>query len=119
MSSPLPVLTFSRRIEGKAILTPQTVKRWAPMRLVNNKNAPRGPVVGGVLARASALRVGSGVGGAAVASGSSARPSHSCDWRVCGLGVVGVSLVFGLVRGAGVFPAVLPTLVWFSRLQLA
>jgi hypothetical protein len=36
-------------------------------------------MVGGVLARASALRVGSGVGGAAVASGSAARPTYSCD----------------------------------------
>ena len=76
-------------------------------------------IVGGVLARASALRVGSGVGGAAVVSGSSAHPSHSCDWRVCGLGAVGASLVFRLVCGAGAFPAVLPTLVLVSRLQLA
>ena len=39
----------------------------------------REAMVGGVLARASALRVGLGVGGAAVASGSRARPSYSCD----------------------------------------
>ena len=76
-------------------------------------------MVGGALTRASAFRVGLGVGGAAVVSGSSARPSHSCDGRVCGLGAVDASLIFGLVRGAGAFPAVLPTLVWFSRLQLA
>ena len=76
-------------------------------------------MVGGVLARASALRVGLGVGGAAVASGSFSRPSHSCGWRVCDLGAVGASLIFGLVRGAGAFPAVLPTLVLVSRMQLA
>ena len=37
----------------------------------------REAMVGGALARASALRVGLGVGGAAIASGSCARPSHS------------------------------------------
>ena len=76
-------------------------------------------MVGGALARALALRVGLGVGGAAVASGSRARPSHSCDGWVCDLGAVGASLIFGLVRGAGAFPAVLPTLVLVSRMQLA
>ncbi len=35
--------------------------------------------VGGALARASDLRVGLGVGRALIASGSSTRPSHSCD----------------------------------------
>ena len=63
-------------------------------------------MVGDTLVRVSTFRVGSGVGGATVASGSSARPSKSCDWRVCGLGAVVASLVFGLVRGAGAFAAV-------------
>ena len=70
----------------------------------------RETMVGGALARASAFRVGLGVGGAAVASGSRARPSHSCGGWVCDLGAVGASLIFGLVRGAGAFAAVLPTL---------
>ncbi len=39
----------------------------------------RETMVGGALARASALHVGLGIGGAAIASGSRARPSHSCD----------------------------------------
>jgi hypothetical protein len=39
----------------------------------------REAMVGGALARVLAFRVGLGVGGAAVASGSCARPSHSCD----------------------------------------
>ena len=69
----------------------------------------REAMVGGALARASALRVGLGVGGAAVASRSRARTSHSCDVWVCDLGAVGASLIFGLVRGAGAFAAVLPT----------
>jgi hypothetical protein len=47
----------------------------------------RETLVGGTLVRASALRVGLGVSGAAVASGSSARPSHSCDGWVCVLGI--------------------------------
>jgi hypothetical protein len=38
-------------------------------------------MVGGALARASALRVGSGVGGATIVSGSCARPSES--WMSC------------------------------------
>ncbi len=50
----------------------------------------RETMVGGSLTRASALRVGLGVGRAAVASGSRARPTHSCDrwvydlWFGCG-----------------------------------
>jgi hypothetical protein len=36
---------------------------------------------------------------------------------VCDLGVVGVSLIFGLVRGTGTFVPVLPTFV--SRIQFA
>ena len=47
----------------------------------------RETIVGGALTRASALCVGLGVGGAAVASGSHAHPSHSCDGRVCDLGL--------------------------------
>jgi hypothetical protein len=39
-------------------------------------------MVGGSLARASALRVGLGVGGATIASGSRARPSHSWTSRL-------------------------------------
>ena len=35
-----------------------------------------------------------------------------------GLDAVGASLIFGLVRGAGVFAVVLPTLVLVSRMQL-
>jgi hypothetical protein len=76
-------------------------------------------MVGGVLTRTSTLRVGLGVGGSTVASGSRARPSHSCGGWVCDLGAVGVSSIFGLVRGSGVFAAVLPTLVLVSRFQLA
>ncbi len=49
--------------------------------------------------RVSVFRVGLGVGGAAVGSGSRARPSHSCDGWVCDLGGVGALLIFGLVRG--------------------
>ena len=79
----------------------------------------REAMVGGALARASAFRVGLGVSGAVIAPGLRACPSHSCDGWVCGLGAVGASLVFGLVRGAGAFPAVLPTFVLVSRLQLA
>ena len=44
-----------------------------------------------------------------------------CGWDrwVCGLGAVGVSPIFGLVRRAGAFAAVLPTFVLVSRMQLA
>ena len=76
-------------------------------------------MVGDVLTRASGLRVGLGVGGSTVASGSRARPSHSCGGWVCGLGVVGASSIFGLVHGVGSFAAVLPTLFLVSRMQLA
>jgi hypothetical protein len=71
----------------------------------------REAMVGGSLTRASALRVGLGVSGAVIASGSRARPTHSCDGWVCDLGAVGASSIFGLVRGAGAFAAVLPTFV--------
>ena len=72
-------------------------------------------MVGDVLARASAFRVGLGVGGEAVVSGSRARPSHSCVGWVCDLGAVGDSSIFGLVRGSGAFAVVLPTLVLVSN----
>ncbi len=38
---------------------------------------------------------------------------------MCVLGAVGASLVFGLVRGAGPFAAVLPSVVLVSRIHLA
>jgi hypothetical protein len=76
-------------------------------------------MVGGALTRASALRVGLGAGGADIASGSRARPTHSCDRWVCDLGAVGASSIFGWVRGAGAFAAMLPTFVLVSRMQLA
>ena len=41
------------------------------------------------------------------------------DGWVCGLGVVGVSLVFGLVRGSGAFAAVLPSFPLVSRMPFA
>jgi hypothetical protein len=76
----------------------------------------REAMVSGALARAAALRVGLGVGGAAIASGLRARPSHSCDGWVGDLGAVCASSIFGLVRGAGAFAAVLPTFVLVSRM---
>jgi hypothetical protein len=76
-------------------------------------------MVGDVLTRVSALRVGLGVGGTAVASGSRTRPSHSCGGWMCDLCAVGDSSIVGLVRGAGSFTAVVPTLVLVSRMQLA
>ncbi len=63
----------------------------------------RETMVGGALARASAFRVGLGVGGTVIAPGLRTCPSRSCDGWVCGLGAVVASLVFGLVRGAGAF----------------
>ncbi len=79
----------------------------------------RETMVGGVLVRGSALRVGLGVSGADITSGSSVRPSHSCDGWVGDLGVVVVSSIFGLVRGVGDFATVIPTYVLVSRMQLA
>ena len=55
----------------------------------------REAMVGGALAGGSSLRVGLGVGGAAVASGSRARPSHSCDEWMGDLSAVGASSIFG------------------------
>ncbi len=69
----------------------------------------RETMVGGSLTRASALHVGVGVGGAAIASGSRARPTHSCDGWVGDLGAVGASSIFGWIRRPGAFAAVLPT----------
>jgi cellobiose-specific phosphotransferase system component IIB len=79
----------------------------------------RETMVGGALTRASALRVGLGVGGAAIASGSRARPMHSYDRWVGDLDAVGASSIFGWLRGAGAFAAVLPTFVLVSRMQHA
>jgi hypothetical protein len=76
-------------------------------------------MVGGARTRGSALRVGLGVGGTTIASGSHAHPSHSCDGWLCDLGAVGVSSIFGLVRWAGAFAEMLPTFVLVSRMQLA
>jgi hypothetical protein len=60
-----------------------------------------------------------GVGGTVIGPGFRASPSHSCDGWVCGLGEVGVSLVFGLVRGAGAFTVVFPSFVLVSRMPFA
>jgi hypothetical protein len=38
---------------------------------------------------------------------------------VCGLGAVGVSLTFGLVRGSGTFTVVLPSFPLVSRMSFA
>jgi hypothetical protein len=76
-------------------------------------------MVGGSLTRASALRVSLGVGGVVIASGSRARPTHSCDRWVCDLGAVVVSSIFGWVRGVGSFAEVLQTFVLVSRMHLA
>ena len=86
---------------------------------ITESSSRREAMVGGALVRALTFRVGLGVGGAAVTSGSCDRPSQSCDGWECDLGAVGASSIFGLVRGAGVFAAVLPTFVLVSRVQLA
>jgi hypothetical protein len=69
----------------------------------------RETMVDGSLTRVSALCVGLGVGGSVVVSGSRDRPTHSCDGWVCDLGEVGVSSIYGWVRGFGTFVEVLPT----------
>ncbi len=79
----------------------------------------REAMIGGALGRASAFRVGLGVGRAVIAPGLRACPSRSCDGWVCGLGAEGASLVFGLVRGAGAFAAVLPSFALISRMPCA
>ena len=71
-----------------------------------------------ILTKASTLCIGLGVGGEVISSGSSSRPSYSCDGWVCVLGVVGVSSIFGLVRGIGAFTEVLPIFVLVSRMHL-
>jgi hypothetical protein len=76
-------------------------------------------MVGGALARASALRVGLGVGRTFIASGSRTRPSHSCDGWVGDLGVVGAPLIFGLARRAGAFAGGLLTFALVPGFQLA
>ncbi len=75
-------------------------------------------MVGGTLARASAFRVGLGVGGTVIVPGLSLTIC-SCDGRVCVLGAVGDSLVFGLVRGAGFFTPVFPSFVLVSNMLFA
>jgi pSer/pThr/pTyr-binding forkhead associated (FHA) protein len=75
-------------------------------------------MVDGALERGSAFRVGLGVSGEVIVSGSCDHPSHSCDGWVCDLGVVDDSSIFGLVRGAGAFAAVLLTFVLVSRMHL-
>jgi len=75
-------------------------------------------MVGGALTRASPLRVGLGVGGTVIVSGSPVESSYSCDGCVCDLCEVGDSSIFGLVRGTGVFTGVLPTFVLVSRIQV-
>ena len=44
-----------------------------------------------------------------------------CGWDgwVCGLGAVGASLAFGLVRGTGAFAVVLPSFALVSRIPFA
>jgi len=76
-------------------------------------------MVDGALARASAFRVGLGVGGVVISPGFLVCPSRSCDGWVCGLGEVVDSLVFGLVRGDGTFAAVFPSFPLVSRMPLA
>jgi hypothetical protein len=51
--------------------------------------------------------------------GVDGRGVYGWDGRVCGLGAVGTSSIFGLVRGAGAFAVVLPTCALVSRIQLA
>ncbi len=70
-----------------------------------------------VLTRVSTLCIDLGVGGEVISSGSSSRLSYSCDGWVCVLGVVGVSSIFGLVRGIGAFVEVLPIFVLVSRMH--
>ncbi len=51
--------------------------------------------------------------------GVDGRGVYGWDGWVCGLGAVGASLVFGLVRGSGALVVVLPTFVLVSRIQFA
>jgi hypothetical protein len=79
----------------------------------------REATVGGALTRVSAFRVGLGVVGSVIVPGLCSCPSRSCDGWVCGLGTVGASLVFGLVRGSGAFSTVLPSFALVSRMSFA
>jgi hypothetical protein len=79
----------------------------------------REATVGGALVRVSVFRVGLGVAGTVIAPGLRTCPSRSCDGWVCGLGAVGDCLVFGLVRGAGAFAAVLASFALVSRMSFA
>ncbi len=78
----------------------------------------RETIVVGSLTRVSVLCVDLGVGGSVITSVSHPHPTHSCDRRVCDLGVVGASSIFGWVRGTGAFDVVLPTFVLVSRIHL-
>jgi hypothetical protein len=44
---------------------------------------------------------------------------YGWDGWGCGLGAVGASSIFGLVRGTGSFTVVLPTFVLVSRMKLS
>ncbi len=79
----------------------------------------RETMVDSALERTSAFRVDLGVGAAVIAPGFRACPSRSCDGWVFCLGVVGTSLVFGLVRGSGVFTEVFPSFALVSRMPFA
>jgi hypothetical protein len=50
--------------------------------------------------------------------GVDGRGVYGWDGWVCGLGTVGASSIFGLVRRSGSFTTVLPTFVLVSRMQL-
>ena len=54
--------------------------------LNTTSSSRRKQMVTGALTRGSVVRVGLGVGGTVVTSGSRDRPSHSCDGWVCELG---------------------------------
>jgi hypothetical protein len=111
-------LTLAFSIHNKQL--PSSIHNKQPKFSLRAASSSRREVmVGGDLARASAFRVGFGVSGATIAPGLRACPSRSCDGWVCGLGAVGDSLVFGLVRGTGAVAAVLPSVVSVSRIQLA
>ncbi len=47
------------------------------------------------------------------------RVMDECDGWLCGLGAVGASLVFGLVRGTGAFTTVFPSFALVSRMPFA
>jgi hypothetical protein len=86
--------------------------------LITVSSSRRETMVGDSLTRDSVLRVGLGVRGVSVASGSFVYPVYSCDGWVCGLGSVVASSIFGWVRRSGAFTVVLLTCVLGSRMQL-